>query len=157
MENNIPKILLTDNESSLMEKFKHYFFAILRSDLYTAFYILKNKGSKAIDTPYYFGVTLDSNGMIDSVFNNKTDLPLKYVIESEFDNVTCDSPSFVGATHVSVHWPEPDEDDNEDEDVEEIQYIEPDEDKIVWPDPSKPLKPVWLGEKVEPLKPVEDN
>ena len=111
MENNIPKILLTDNETSLMEKFKHYFFTILRSNLYTAFYILKNKGSKAIDTSYYFGVTLDSNGMIDSVFNNKTDLTLKYVIESGFDNVTCDSPSFVGATHVTVHWPEPEEDE----------------------------------------------
>lgn len=114
--NDMPKILLTDNEVSLREKYKQHFFAVFKSDEYTSFYILGDKGSENLDTIDYFVVSINIDGRIVSVLSNETGLIMKYVIESEFDNISCNAPSIEGGMHVIIHWPE---EDNEDEEYEE--------------------------------------
>ena len=106
--NDMPKILLTDNEVSLREKYKQHFFAVFKSDEYTSFYILGDKGSENLDTIDYFVVSINvKSGRIVSVLSNETGLTMKYIIESEFDNIS----SIEGGMHVIIHWPEPEEDE----------------------------------------------
>ena len=110
----MPKILLTDNEVSLTEKFKNHFFAIFRDESYTSIYILGDAGSEDIDTIDYFVVTISlESGRIVSVLSNETGLTFKYVIESEFDNIACNAPCIEGGMHVNIHWPESDEEEDD--------------------------------------------
>lgn len=109
MRNNMPLITLEDNEVTLREKYKQHFFAAFKSDEYTSFYILGDKDSENLDTIDYFVVSINiESGRIVSVLSNETGLTMKYVIESEFDNISCNAPSIEGGMHVIIHWPESD-------------------------------------------------
>lgn len=177
--NDTPVICLTDDELTLMEKFKHYFFAIDRTEVDTTFYILRDKGSADIDTTDYFAVSFNfENGasMIDSIFNNKTKFTLKYIIETGFNDIARLTPlgNKEEITCINIHWPEPIDDEDEqsesdehDDEGVEVQYVPGYEHDVApisipksfWQTGVNigPLNPIWLGEKVEPLKPVEDN
>ena len=161
--------IVRDDELTLIKKFKRYFFVIFRSEIDITFYILRDRGSVDIDTTDYFGVSFsfeDGVPMIGSIFSNKTKFTLKHSIETGFHYIARFTPlgKKEEMTCISVHWPEPDDKndqpeaiDAEDEDIEKVQCEAV---KTKWPDPSMlppPPKPIWVGEKIEPLKPVEDN
>jgi len=157
LRSNMPAIYLTDDETSLIEKFKHHFFATIRSDEYTSFYILGDRHLVDTGTIDYFVVTFKlESGRIVSVLSNETGLTLKYVIESGFDNIACNAPCIEGGMHINLHWPESDEDDQPEPDDEgvELHYVPGYEHDVA---PIPVLKPVWMGQNLEPLKPVEDH
>lgn len=112
----MPEINALDDEVTLNEKFKHHLFAVLRTDDYTTFNIVRERGSENLDTTDYFVVTIDvERGRIVCVSSNERAHTIGYNIETEFNNIACNKPSLINEkeTNIVVHWPEPDKDEEE--------------------------------------------
>ena len=115
---NMPEINALDNETTLNEKFKHHLYAVLRTDNYTTFYILRERESENLDTTDYFIVAIsDEKGRIVSVIRNERAHTIGYIIETEFNNIACNKPSLIDEkeTQIIVHWPEPDKGEESEE------------------------------------------
>lgn len=148
----IPTISITDTAATLQEKFKEYLFITVITSNQTEVYILKERGSENIDTTKFFSIIFNNdNGKISTIFDFET-ITLKSIFETQFKNIAYDGLNIkeLGST-IDIHWPEIDEHDDE---GVEVQYV-PGYEHDVAPIPIP--KPIWEGEKIEPLKPVEDN
>jgi hypothetical protein len=160
----IPTISITDTAATLEEKFKEYLFITVITSDQTEVYILKERGSENIDTSNFFSIIFNNdNGKISTIFDFET-ITLKSIFETQFKNIAYDGLSIkeLGST-IDIHWPEIDEHDDEDNQPEsdehddegvELHYV-PGYEHDVAPIPIP--KPIWEEEKIEPLKPVEDN
>jgi hypothetical protein len=113
---NIPEINALDDEVTLNEKFKHHLYAVLRTDNYTTFYILRERGSENLDTADYFIVTINvERGRIVCVNSNERAHTIRYIIDTEFNNIACNALSLIDEkdANMVIHWPEPDKDEEE--------------------------------------------
>jgi len=114
---NLPIISAIDDEVSLTEKFRHHLFAVLKTNDYTAFYILRERGSENLDSTDYFSITISvERGRIVSALNKESANTLRHVIETELNNIACNRSVFIDEkeSHLIIHWPDNDEEDGED-------------------------------------------